>query len=218
MTPPTTPPASPPPTPGGDPYAELVAALDAGTLDAARARDVRAGMAATTAELAAEPRLAVPPDVAARWAAAVTTTPDRRATGQRAGSSSRPVRGWRPALAAAAAVLAVLAGLIASGPRTTPDLPRLARIDLAAAGAATVGVLDAGALADPGRRAGCLRAVGLAPDAALIGGRPVLLDGRPGTVLVLGTGELGRFQIVVVDPACGPDGGTLIARTTLGGR
>lgn len=63
---------------------DLLAALDAGLLEPPRARAVRAGAAAdpaatqvlaalvaTRAELAAQPELRVPPEVAARWAAAV---------------------------------------------------------------------------------------------------------------------------------------------------
>ena len=69
-------------------------------------------------------------------------------------------------------------------------------------------------LADPVRRAGCLRAVaapGVDPDAALLGGRRVELARGPALLLVCPTGERGVFDVVVVDPDCGPAGGTLLA-------
>ena len=76
--------------------------------------------------------------------------------------------------------------------------------------------MDVGDLADPAPARACLRAV--APAAAgegLLGGRRVVLDGRPGVLLVLATGTRGGLRIVTVDPGCGPQGGTLLAQ--LGG-
>ena len=100
-----------------------------------------------------------------------------------------------------------------------PTAPAVARMDLAAFGRATLGVDDLGPLDDPIRREGCLRAVaptGVRPDDRVLGGRQVVLDGRPGVLLVLATGVLGRFRLVVVDPACGPDGGALMAEVVVG--
>jgi hypothetical protein len=123
----------------------------------------------------------------------------------------------RPALVAAA----VLAVLVAAGVLwARPDrLPSLDRVDLAAAGRAAVGTTDVGRLADPARRAGCLQAVappGVRPDAPLLGGRRVQVDGGAAVLLVLATGELGTFHAVVVDPACGPEGGTLLGSDVVG--
>ncbi|MBC8093555.1 MAG: hypothetical protein H7Y15_16780, partial [Pseudonocardia sp.] len=42
------------------------------------------------------------------------------------------------------------------------------------------------------------------PGARVLGGRQVRLDGVPGVLLVLPTGVLGRFQVLVVDEACRP--------------
>jgi hypothetical protein len=104
-----------------------------------------------------------------------------------------------------------------------PRAPVAAEIDeigLASAGLDALGSADAGALADPDRRAGCLRALavpGADPAAALLGGRRVDVHGRPGVLLVLASGERGRFRVVVVDPDCGPAGGTLLTSTTVGG-
>jgi hypothetical protein len=90
-------------------------------------------------------------------------------------------------------------------------------VELVALGRAAVGTLDVGDLADPDRRLACLAAV--APAAAgepLLGGRRVVLDGRPGVLLVLATGTRGGLRILTVDPACGPAGGTLIAQVAVG--
>jgi hypothetical protein len=76
--------------------------------------------------------------------------------------------------------------------------------------------MDVGELAHPARRAACLRAV--APAAAgetLLGGRRVVLDGRPGVLLVLATGVRGGLRILTVDPACGPAGGRLITQVVV---
>jgi hypothetical protein len=92
-------------------------------------------------------------------------------------------------------------------------------VDLAAAARAAVGATDAGDLADPDRRAGCLRsaAPALMPDAMLVGGRRIELDGREAVLLVLATGRLGTFDVAVVDPGCGPGGGVLLTSMQIGG-
>jgi hypothetical protein len=92
-------------------------------------------------------------------------------------------------------------------------------VDLVAAGLTVRGAFEAGDLADPVRRAGCLRAVappGVAPDAPLLGGRDVVLRGRDGVLLLLAAGAPGRLHIVVVAPGCGPDGGELLDTRTIG--
>lgn len=215
-------------------------------LDALRAAggvpdaDLERALRATRAELAALPRPSAPPEVVARWMAAVTgpgvrdgTRPvggsDDTRSGSRLGGGGdrahpgsgdtrpllgagaraarrarRAVRGW-PAVAAG--LVAVLVGVLAAlgaTDRPAADPVRVARLDLAALGTAAVGVRDVGDLADPQLRAACLAAVGVAADGPLLGGRRVVLDGRPGVLLVLGSGELGRLRLVVVDPACGP--------------
>ena len=161
---------------------------------------------AVSAELAALRDPPVPAEVSARWAAALAAESRRGAVRPR---RLRPV----PVLLAAAALLMLVLAL-------WPRPPQAARIGLAADGLAAVGSTDAGALADPARRAGCLRAVGVAgidPAAALLGGRQVVVDGRRGVLLVLPSGARGVFQVVVVDPDCGPAGGILLATTTVGG-
>jgi hypothetical protein len=143
------------------------------------------------------------------------------------GGRARPAGARRPVtprhrarvVLVAVAVLGVLgAGPALLGPAPTPGAVPVRGIDLATAGTAALGTTDVGALADPARRAACLRvtAPALPPDTALLGGRRVLLDDRPGVLLVLPGGLPGRLRLVVVDPGCGPDGGTLLAETTVG--
>jgi hypothetical protein len=242
-----------------------LADLDAGLLEPARAAKVRAAaaahpesaavlraLAATRAELAELPAPPVPPEFAARWAAALEAeapvghlgaaadagpplSSGDRVVSARAPRRQRPARrphpprdpartaaarsSWRRprAAAGAAALLAVLvlAGVLWSPPGPAPSFDR---VNLAAAARSAIGSIDAGGLADPARRAGCLRAAApaLAPEAPLVGGRRVALGGREGVLLVLGTGRLGTFDVVVVDPECGPGGGVLVGSMVLG--
>jgi len=202
-----------------------LAALDADLPDAAeaaerrrvartdpRAAEVLDALSTTRADLAALPEPEVPPAVAARWAAAVAAEHPQRPSIRSSGRPSRS-RVLLAVLAAAAAVAVVVVG----APRPGPPVLTVSRVDLVAVATAAVGTVDVGALADPDRRQACLRAV--LPDAAglrLLGGRRVVLDGRPGVLLVLATGTRGGLDVVTVDPGCGPAGGTLLARVTVG--
>jgi hypothetical protein len=226
------------PWPGRD----LLADLDAGVLDDDRAAQVRAAaaedaratavlaaFAATRADLAALPEPDVPAGVAARWDAALAAEAGRReaegpegpvAATETGTALGRLVR-YRPALAAAAVLaVALVAGLLLLRPGVPgPDRLPLERVDLVAAGRAALGATDAGELADPARRAACLAVVappGVWADAPFLGGRRVDLDGRQGVLLALGSGELGRFHVVVVDPGCGPAGGQLLGWEVIG--
>ena len=171
-------------------------------------------LAATRAELAAAGEPELPPALAARWAAALAAEP---AVVQPPRAPRRP--GRRRVLLAAAAVAAAAAsaaGVVGLGTSGQPVLT-VSRVDLVAVATSTVGTVDVGALADPGRREACLRAV--LQDAAgerLLGGRRVVLDGRPGVLLVLATGTRGGLRVVTVDPGCGPAGGALLAQVRVG--
>jgi hypothetical protein len=113
---------------------------------------------------------------------------------------------------AAAATAALLAAGIGLLPHPGAPGPAVTRLELVALGRDAIGTMDVGDLADPARRASCLRIVAPAAESArLLGGRRVVLDGRPGTLLVLGTGTLGRLRLVVVDPNCG----TLLAHVVI---
>ena len=127
----------------------------------------------------------------------------------------------RPAVLAAALLIAVLAGtgLVRGWPGSSPAPPPVDRARLAAVGLSSAGIHDTAGLDDPARRAACLRAAnppGVSPDAGLAGGRRVTYEGQPGVLLVLTNGRRGAFDIVVVDPACGQRGGTLLSAVRVG--
>lgn len=82
---------------------------------------------------------------------------------------------------------------------------------------AGLGAADPGPLADPARRADCLAAHGLPAGTVPIGTRQVVLDGRPGTLLVLTTGVAARFRVLVVGPDCTADRPDTLADLTVGG-
>ncbi|HLU57176.1 MAG TPA: hypothetical protein VKZ81_17090 [Pseudonocardia sp.] len=206
--------------------AELLADLDAGLLDPERAAEVReaaardadatavlAGLAATRAELAGLADPPLPARYAARWDAALAAEaaarPSRRSRRRRV----------RPALVAAAVLAATLVVGLLWGPREGEPIS-LDGVDPVAAGLTVRGDFDVGDLADPGRRAACLRAVappGVDPQAPLLGGRDVVTGGRDGVLLLLAGGARGRLHVVVVAPGCGPDGGVLLEARTIGG-
>lgn len=128
------------------------------------------------------------------------------------------LRRLRPALVAAAVLAAAVVGEVLRAPGNPAPLS-LDGVDLATAGVTVRGDFDVGDLADPVRRAGCLRAVtppGVPPDALLLGGRDVVLDGHHGVLLLLAGGRRGHLHVVVVDPECGPQGGTLLGAQTIG--
>jgi len=120
----------------------------------------------------------------------------------------------RPAVLAAALLIAVGVG---AALRARPEpLPAVGRPQLVAEALSAVGVRDTAGLADPRRRAGCLRAVDApveSPQAPLLGGRRVTFEGAEGVLLVLGTGHRGAFDVLIVDPDCGPGAGKLLAAT-----
>ncbi|GAA3249320.1 hypothetical protein GCM10017691_60290 [Pseudonocardia petroleophila] len=139
-----------------------------------------------------------------RRAAGPSRIPTGAVDGRRARLRPGPARSgagrrarWVLAAAAAAAV-ALVPGLPATRSDGVLDVDR---VELAAAARSTVGLTDLGALADPARRDGCLSAVGV-DGARVLGGRQVRLEGAPGVLLVLSTGELGRFRVLVVSPSC----------------
>jgi hypothetical protein len=175
-----------------------------------RAAEVLDALAATRAELAAAPEPELPDAVAERWTAALAAEhvgrqrPGRRSLGRRV-------------LLVAAAAAAVTGVVMVVAPRPSPAVLAVSRVDLAAVATSAVGTVDVGALADSTRREECLRAVlSEAAGERLLGGRRVVLDGRPGVLLVLATGTRGGLHVVTVDPDCGPAGGALLAQVTVG--
>ena len=211
------------PDPSVPPDVAALAELDAGLPDDAaaaaarrrtaaadpRAAEVLDALAATRAELAAADEPELPDLVAARWSAALAA---ERAVPVR--SRRRSLRRRVLLVPAAAAVVGAVMVVV---PRPAPSPLTVSRVDLVAVATSAVGTMDVGALADPLRREACLRAV--LPDAVgerLLGGRRVVLDGRPGVLLVLATGTRGGLHVVTVDPDCGPAGGALLAQVTVG--
>jgi hypothetical protein len=185
--------------------------------------DHRLGATAATSGRGRTKPTITPPRPVRRRRPGVRRRPDRRPSrpaGTGAAGAPRPARTprrTRPAIAVGLALVALLvvAGIL--GSRATA--PSVTAAQLGGVARAAVGAHDAGELADPARRAGCLRSValpGLDPDAQLIGARGVEFEGQPGILLVLASGRLGTFRVVVVDPACGPEGGTLLADTLIG--
>jgi hypothetical protein len=111
----------------------------------------------------------------------------------------------------------VVATLDAGDPHPTPPRVLALRLDdLSRAGVSALAAPDPGALADPGTRAACLRAAGVTgPAEPLLGARQVVLDEVPGVLLVLPSGTLGRFRLLVVDSGCGSGGGRVLADRTI---
>ena len=117
----------------------------------------------------------------------------------------------RPAVLAAVLLVAVAVVAALRARTEAPPAPTVGRPQLVAEAMAAVGARDTAGLDDPTRRAACLRAVGGRADAPLLGGRRVTFEGNPGVLLVLGTGQRGTFDVLIVDADCGPKGGRLLA-------
>jgi hypothetical protein len=163
------------------------------------------------------PHSATPTEQGPRGATSAGHGP--RARGHDPGPTTNTRRAARRLLRRPAVLAAVLLAAVAvvAGLRARLDAPpTVERPQLVAQALSAVGVRDTAGLADPTRRTGCLRAVGAPaerPDAPLLGGRRVTFEGQPGVLLVLGTGQRGTFDVLIVDPDCGPAGGRLLAAT-----
>jgi hypothetical protein len=190
-----------------------------------------AALQTTRMSLASVARGEPPRQVVRRWHAALAQLPpprDLTPAGSRLGRSRLGGRrGGLAILAAAAAGVLALALLGDSAdrpggpvPAALPDLasarPDASSADRAGPGRALVGRevpvsgQDYGPLADPGRRAGCLRRAG-AGAVTPLAARQVSWSGRPAVLLVLPTPVPGQLRILVVTPDCGPDSGGTMA-------
>jgi hypothetical protein len=90
-------------------------------------------------------------------------------------------------------------GAASSGPlRLTTTTLRDSAVALDA-----IGRSDYGPLSPPPALTACLRANGV--QGGPIGGMQVVLNGRPGTLLVLTTGHLAQYRVLVVAPNCSAD-------------
>ncbi|HEV7468164.1 MAG TPA: hypothetical protein VGO23_00105 [Pseudonocardia sp.] len=177
---------------------------------------VRRALAATRAELAAEPPLRMPGDLAGRLAEELDRV-DREADGVARAPRAPAARRRRPVVLTAAAVAVALALPVAQGPADPGD----AAPDLAGAVAATLAAPPSGPFTDRSRLGACLSAVGAAPPGPVVGTRETTMNGRSGVLVVMTTGVLGRFRVVLAEPGCGLDtpaaGGALLVDSVLGG-
>jgi hypothetical protein len=188
---------------------------------------VRRDLAALGADAASAPE--VPPAVAARVGTALRSLP-ASSTGPVAG---RSVSGWR----AATAVAGVLATLAAAGigsavllrnesPGAPADdaIPSSTSAPRAPGGVPLrddeiLGLLtrpvDPGPLAAPQRLASCLSGLGYPASASPLGARPLLVNGRPGVLLLLPGDVPRRIDAIVVAPNCSSIDTGLLASTVL---
>lgn len=206
---------------------DAVAVLDA--LDATRAE--LSGLSAATL-------IPMPAHLAARLDAAIAVEAGTRFSTQiAAGTPPRPAPivdlararrtrnqrlGWVAGALVAAAAVAVA---VISIPRGTigPGSAQAAPAQLhsghinGATLTAALGRTDYGPLTDPARRAGCLAANGQDPNQTPAGAMQVTLDGRPGVLMVLTTGQLARYRLLVVGPNCATGTPDRLAETDIGG-
>jgi len=209
---------------------QLAAGLRARVRTDPRAREVLAALDATLADLRALPAPVIPGDVAARLDAALAEEAGaaRPAAARPAAVADLASRRRRTAwggvgllVAAAAAVVGVVA--LGTGPPETAGSPRAERPTLALSGSElggglddALGAVDLGPLSQPAALRACLDANGIPPLGKPLGAREVTLDGRPGVLLVLPTGEIAQFRLLVVGPGCGPGNPALLADDVVG--
>jgi hypothetical protein len=132
--------------------------------------------------------------------------------------------GWAAGALVAAAAVAVAVISIPRGTTTgTPGAAGGAPLALhsdrltGATVTAAIGHTDYGPLTDPATRAGCLSANGQDPNRTPAGAMQVTLDGKPGVLLVLTTGELAQYRLLVVGPDCAAGHPDQLANTVIGG-
>lgn len=99
---------------------------------------------------------------------------------------------------------------------TPPEALTSGQLDAGLVSRAT-GKSDYGPFGDPAKRSACLAANRLDPDETPAGGMQVTLDGRRGTLMVLPTGKLAQFRLLVVGPDCSAGHPSTIADTVIGG-
>ena len=207
---------------------QVAAALRTQVTADPRAREVLAALDATLADLWNLPTPAIPSDVVARLDAALASEIHvarafRPATPVVDLSRRRRRTAWGGLLVAVAAAVVVGVVALGTGPLETAGSPRVERPALALSGGElgnglddALGALDFGPLSRPAALRACLDANGVPPGGAPLGAREVTLDGRPGVLLVLPTGEIARFRLLVVGPGCGPGNPSLLADDIVG--
>jgi hypothetical protein len=76
---------------------------------------------------------------------------------------------------------------------------------------------DYGSLSGATQLPACLFDNGIAPGVRPAGATPVVLNGKPAELLVLTTGRVAQFRLLVVGPSCGVNGAQRMADTVVGG-
>ncbi|HEY3749966.1 MAG TPA: hypothetical protein VGL80_12275 [Pseudonocardiaceae bacterium] len=204
---------------------DAVAVLEA--LDATRAE--LAGLAAKQSPLmpehvAARLDAALAAEAAARFTPAAPAAPPAPVVDLAAARKRRTRRwGWAAgALVAAAAVAVVVIAVPRGGSPVqgvaAPPPQRLTSGQLDGATlAAALGRTDYGALSDPATRAACLTANHQDPNQPPAGAMRVTLDGKPGELLVLTTGQTAQYRLLVVGDDCAAGRPDVLADTVVGG-
>ncbi|HEX5404220.1 MAG TPA: hypothetical protein VFX16_18175 [Pseudonocardiaceae bacterium] len=200
---------------------DAVAVLDA--LDATRAE--LAGLTAKQSPLMPEHVAARLDAALAAEARAMLPAPVRAPVVDLAAARRRRTQRWgwaAGALVAAAAVAAVVIAVprggtpvqgVAAPPPQQLTSGRLNGATLAAA----LGRSDYGALSDPAVRAACLTANHQDPNRQPAGAMRVTLDGKPGELFVLTTGQTAQYRLLVVGDDCAAGRPDLLADTVVGG-
>lgn len=204
----------------------------AARLQAALAAERTAGGAPVPDRAPPGPRADAPVSPGLRPGPVRTRPPGRR---DRPGPGSRRRRALVGGLVALGVVAAVVAGLAvgtrapgapaptaAPPPVTTPPVGAANPVPVSGADPVRalrsgLGARDPGPLSDPARLGSCLVAHGLPADTVPLGSRQVLVDGSPGTLLVLPTGRAARFRLLAVGPTCAPGSPSTLVDLMVGG-
>lgn len=217
---------------------DVLADLHAGALDTAvaqrlwprvrqdpEARAVLAALDTTRAELAALATVPAPPmpaHLATRLDAALAAAAGARVAPVLDLARARKKRnqrvGWVAGVLVAAAAVAVAVISIPRSAGTSPSAVGTPVTSLnSAALTAALGRSDYGPLTDPARRATCLAANQQNPNQTPAGAMQVTLAGKPGVLLVLTTGKLAQYRLLVVGPACAAGNPDRLAEAVIGG-
>jgi hypothetical protein len=220
--------------PIGPPWpVDVLADLHAGALDASVARrlwpqvredpqamEMLDALDVTRAELSAlgtSPAPPMPAHLAARLDAALDAEASAPVLDLARARRKRNQRvGWAAGVLVAAAAAAVAVISIPSGTGTGPVGTPVTSLNTATLTSA-LGRSDYGPLTDPTRRAACLAANQQDPNQIPDGAMQVTLAGKPGVLMVLTTGKLAQYRLLVVGPDCAAGNPDRLADTVVGG-
>ncbi|HEY2694544.1 MAG TPA: hypothetical protein VGJ45_03690 [Pseudonocardiaceae bacterium] len=217
-----------------DPTADaMLTALDATRADLADL--TTAAPPPMPADFAARLDAAIDAEVQSRAAAGIAPVVDINAARDRPRRAKRdPKQTRRLALTASlvgvaaaliGAAIVVLPGLGSSPPSTSQNAGGAPTSQLSVnsgqlgsvALAQALHKSDYGPLANPQQLSGCLKANGQDPNEKPVGAMQITLDGKPGTLLVLTTGVLAQYRLLVVGPSCSATSSATLANQVIGG-